>query len=137
MRNNRWIVLLVGLLACGLLAAGCGDDDESTTTPAATEETAAEDTTAADDTEESTTEETTEDTGDTGATPDDVYNACVDVIEGTAAEEAALPSCEQARNAFEQCLQQAEAAGGDAADAALGICQQAADQAITTLESAG
>ena len=137
MRNHRWIVLLVGLLACGLLAAGCGDDDESTTTPAAIEETTAEETTAADDTAETTTEETTTDSEDVaGATPDDVYNACVDVIEGTAAEEAAMPSCEQARDAFEQCLSRPRPPATPA-DAALGICQDAADQAIKTLEAAG
>ncbi len=28
MRNSKWILALVGLLACGLIAAGCGDDDD-------------------------------------------------------------------------------------------------------------
>jgi len=31
MRKQVWILLVVGVLACGLLAAGCGDDDSSTT----------------------------------------------------------------------------------------------------------
>ena len=30
MRNTKWLALLVGLLACGLIAAGCGDDDSTT-----------------------------------------------------------------------------------------------------------
>ncbi len=132
MRNTKWIVLLVGLLACGLIAAGCGDDDGDDTSSTPTEATTSSDTTSEDSTSSDTTSEDT--SGDN--TPDDVYNACIDVIEGTPAEEAAKPSCEQARDAFQECLDQANAAG-DAQDQALKICQDAADQAIATLESAG
>jgi hypothetical protein len=140
MRNNKWIVLLVGLLACGLLAAGCGDDNSSDdTSSAATEATTAtddtattEDTTSEDTTSEDTTSEDT--SGETS--PDDVYNACIDLIEGTPAEDAAKPSCEQARQAFEECQKQADAAGS-ASDQANQICQDAADKALKQLQAAG
>lgn len=130
MRNTKWIALLVGLLAGGLIAAGCGGDggdDTSPTEAATSSDTTSEDTTSSDTTSEDTS-------GDNS--PEDVYNACIDVIEGTPAEEAAKPSCEQARDAFQECLDQANAAG-DAQDQALKICQDAADQAIATLQSAG
>lgn len=129
MKSSKWLFALMALLACGLIAAGCGDDDE-TTSAATTEETSAE----------STTEETTtEDTSDSDlSTPDDVYNACIDVIEGTAAESAGQTACEQARDAFEQCATQAEAQPeGEGRDLAIGACQQAAEQATEALQAAG
>ena len=47
MRNSKWLIALVAIMATGLIAAGCGDDDESSTTAAETtstsEETASED----------------------------------------------------------------------------------------------
>ena len=136
MRTNRWIVLLVGLLACGLLAAGCGDDEESSSdAPAATEEAATTEDSAA-PAEDTSTEETSDDSSE-ASSPEDVYNACLDVIEGTAAEESAQAGCEQARDAFQQCLDQAEAAGGDAAEAALKICEDGANQTVESLEAAG
>ena len=75
MRISKWLIALVAIMATGLIAAGCGDDDESTTTAAETTSTS----------EETTSEDTsTSDTGDSDlATADDVYNACIDVIEGT------------------------------------------------------
>ena len=47
-----------------------------------------------------------------------------------------MPSCQQARDSFQQCLDQASSAG-DASDQALKICQDAADQAIQSLQAAG
>jgi cytoskeletal protein RodZ len=139
--RNRWIILMVGLLACGLLAAGCGGDDSSTT-PAATTEatTTSEDTSSTEATtseDTSTTEDSTSADTSGGTTPDDVYQACLDAISGTAAEDAAKPSCDQAKAAFEQCAQQAASAGGDAGDTATAICQSAADEAIKQLQAAG
>lgn len=136
MRKQVWILLIAGVFACGLLAAGCGDDDSSST------EVTVEDTDASTTVSDGDTSVTAEDTStssDSGeaASADDVYNACVDAIEGTAAEAAGQTACEQARDAFEQCAEQAEAAGGDAAETALGICQQAADQAVKSLQAAG
>jgi hypothetical protein len=136
MRKNLWILAVVGVLACGAIAAGCGgDDDTASTTEVTVEDTDASTTTSGDDTTVTATDSTSSDSG--GATADDVYDACVDAIEGTPAESAGQSSCEQARTAFEQCTKQAEAAGGDAAETALGICQQAADEAVKQLEAAG
>ena len=135
MRNGKWLLALVALMASGLIAAGCGDDDETTS---AVETTATEATTTAE--EDTTAEETTEESDDSSgsSTPDDVYNACIDVIEGTAAEDAGQTACEQARDAFEQCTQQAESAPeGDARDLAVQACQDAADQAVESLQAAG
>jgi DNA-binding FadR family transcriptional regulator len=128
MRNVKWLAALIAVLGVGMLAAGCGGDDDTSTV------TSGSDTTAATTTEDTTS--TSEDTGTSGSTPDDVYNACIDVIEGTAAEEASKPACEQARDAFQQCIDQANAAGGDAGDTAAQLCQDAADQTIDTLKTA-
>jgi hypothetical protein len=128
MRNLKWLAALIAVLGVGMLAAGCGGDDDTTTV------TSGSDTTAATTTEDTTS--TSEDTGTSGSTPDDVYNACIDVIEGTPAEEASKPACEQARDAFQQCIDQANAAGGDAGDTAAQLCQDAADQTIDTLKTA-
>jgi hypothetical protein len=140
MRKQVWILLIVGVFALGLLAAGCGGNDDTGTTEVTLEDTDATTTTTGGETTittdtSTTTTDTTSTSGDTS--PDDVYNACVDAIKGTAAESAGETACAQARDAFEQCAKQAEAAGGDAADTALGICQQAADQAVKSLEAAG
>jgi len=131
MRNGKWLVLMVAVLATGLIAAGCGDDEEPASTPATTEE--------ATTSEDATTEEDSgDDTESTDSSPDDVYNACIDVIEGTAAESAGQSACEQARDAFEQCAQQADAIDdGSARDLAVQACQDAADQSVAALEAAG
>src|SRR3954465_2814679 len=129
MRNAKWAIALVALMAMGLIAAGCGDDDDSTSADTtATEATSSEDTTASGD--------TTSDTSASDlASPDDVYNACLDVIKGTAAESAGQTACQQARDAFEQCTQQAEATPeGEGRDLAISACQQAAEQATEALQ---
>ncbi len=130
MRNAKWVIALAALMTSGLIAAGCGDDEE-TTSPADT--TATEATTG----EETTSEDT--DTSDSEfASPDDVYNACIDVIEGTAAESAGQTACEQARDAFEQCAQQAESTPeGEGRDLAIQACETAAEQATEALQAAG
>lgn len=124
MRTQRWMLALIGLLAVGLLAAGCGGDDDETTSSESSTPT-------------EMTNETTEATAD-GASAEDVYNACVDAVEGAGVEDQVMPQCEQARDAFEECANQAGNAGNDqAAELALQICQQAADQAVKSLEAAG
>ena len=135
MRKNVWILLIVGVFALGLVAAGCGSSDDSSSTEVTVDSSDASTTVSGDETD--VTAEDTSTSSDSGATADDVYNACIDAIDGTAAEAAGQTACEQARDAFDQCAKQAEAAGGDAADTALGICQQAADQAVKSLQSAG
>jgi hypothetical protein len=123
MRQQKWLAALAAVLAVGLLAAGCGGDDETTTVPAATT------------TEDETT--TSEDSGSEGSTPDDVYGACIDAVEGTPAEASGQQFCEQARNAFEQCQAQAEdLPSGSARDTAIQACQDAADQTVAGLQAA-
>ncbi len=131
MRKNAWILLVVGVLAVGVLAAGCGGSDDTSTTDVTVEDSDASTTVSGDETSMST------DDSSGSASADDVYNACIDAISGTPAEAAGETACAQARDAFEQCATQAESAGGDAGQTALGICQQAADQAVKSLQAAG
>jgi hypothetical protein len=137
MRKRNLFVLVLVVLSFGLIAAGCGDDDSTSGTTVTAEDT---DVSTVTDGTDTTVEDTdSEDTGDTGepSSASDVYDACIDVISGTPAEAAGKSACEQARTAFEQCEEQASAAGGSTGDDALAICQDAADQAIQTLEAAG
>ena len=120
MHNGKWLFALAALIAVGLVT-GCGGTDDNSSS------TAASDTSSTSSTTSSTPE---------GSTPDDVYNACIDAISGTAAEDSGKPFCEQARNAFEQCTTQAQNIGGSAGDTAVQACQDAADQTVTGLESA-
>jgi hypothetical protein len=130
MKNTKWLALLVGIFAFGLIAAGCGDDEEE---PASDEPAVEiEDTTSDEATEDTqATEETSDSSGEIDS--EGVYTACIDAIEGTAAEEAGQTGCEQARDAFEQCATAAEGTQGE--EAAIKICQDAADQTIAVLES--
>jgi hypothetical protein len=121
MKNYFWLSACVAIVAAALVA-GCGGGD-STSTPASTEATTP--------TSTSTSEEASGQ-----ATPDDVYNACLDAIEGTAAEQAGQAGCAQARDAFEQCTTAAENASGSAREVALKACQDAANKATQALESA-
>ena len=132
MRNAKWLIVQVAaLLATGVVAAGCGGDDDSSSTVATPSDTS---TTSDDD---STSDDTSSDDS-TASTPDDVVNACMDVIKGTPAEAAGQSACEQAGQAFEQCTQQAESIDDSAGhDAAVQACQDAADQAVAALEAAG
>ena len=127
MRTNRWIVLLVGLLACGLLAAGCGDDEESTSdAPAATEEAATD--------SEATTEdsESTEETSDSSEVDVEAFlSECQDAAAGTPAEATADQVCQQAADALEEC------AGAANDDQTIAACQDAADAAVKQLQAAG
>jgi hypothetical protein len=132
MRQQKWLAALAAVLAVGLLAAGCGGDDDETT--------AATDTAATTTTEDATTTEdeatASEDSGSDGATPDDVYDACIDAVEGTPAESSGQQFCEQARNAFEQCQAQAEdLPSGSGRDTAIQACQDAADQTVAGLQA--
>jgi hypothetical protein len=68
------------------------------------------------------------------ATADDVYNACIKAINGSAAGKS---GCTTAKNTFQQCASQAQAAGGLAEDSALQACQDAANQTVAALKAAG
>ncbi len=138
MRSKTLLILLAVVLSFGLIAAGCGDDDSTSSTSA---ETTATESTTAEDTDATTEETTSDDTSSDSSSIDSegVYNACVDAISGTPAEAAGETACAQARDAFEQCATQAESLPEDnsARDDAIAICQDAADQAIKSLEAAG
>src|SRR5258707_14880531 len=112
MRNAKWMVLPAAVLAMGLIAAGCGSDNStSSSTPADTTATTGGDSTTS---------------GGGGATSDDVLNACLDVIKGTAAESAGQSACQKAADAFDQCQTTAEGQPpGDARDLAVQACPDA------------
>lgn len=131
MKNSKWMFLLLGVLASGLIAAGCGDDEEASSDAPATEATS-EDTGS--DTEATTDETSSDDSGSVDS--EGVYTACTDAIAGTPAEDAGQTACEQARDAFEQCASSSESVPDDQAEAALKVCQDAADQAIQALTAA-
>jgi hypothetical protein len=131
MRNRNWLIAVMAItavLAMGLIAAGCGSSSDSTSTSS----------TAATTESSSTSADTSTTSSSGGATPDDVYNACIDAIKGTAAEAAGQSACEQARTAFEQCTTAAEnSPAGSAQDTAVQLCQDAADAATQQLQQAG
>jgi hypothetical protein len=125
MRNYQWLLAGLALVAAGLIA-GCGGGG-STTTGEVTGTVSGPNGSATG---------TVTTTSVSGATPDDVYNACIDAIKGTAAEAAGQQACSQARDAFEQCTTQASnAPEGTARDQALKACQDAADRATSALKS--
>ena len=122
---NRLLLVVAALLACGLIAAGCGDDDDDngSDSPAATE------TTPADTTE----------SGDV----EDAIEACQEGVEQTAGQLS-----EDLRNDLEQLCE--DAADGDEEEireASIEICRRVAeevvpegpgrDQALEACESAG
>jgi hypothetical protein len=120
MKHHQWLFACLALVAAALIA-GCGGSDSSNDTS----------TTAAGSSSTTTTEASGQ------ATPDDVYNACLDAVSGTAAESAAQSACAQARDAFEQCTTQASnAPEGTARDQALKACQEAANKATDALNAA-
>ena len=69
-------------------------------------------------------------------TAEDVYNACIDAVEGTAAESAGQTACSRPRRASSSAPGRPRRAGGERPTPRSGICQQAADQAVKSLESA-
>src|SRR5881394_2043465 len=118
MKNYMWLSACVALVAA-VLVAGCGGggSSSSTSTPAI----------SAGGSASTTSSSTTAASGQ--ATPDDVYNACIDATSGTAAEQAGKTACAQARDAFQQCATQASnAPEGSARDTALKACQDAANK---------
>src|SRR5688500_2385667 len=124
---KRLVLIVVALLACGLIAAGCGDDDDDngSDSPAAAETTP--------------TDTTSEDLG----SAEDAVEACKDGVEQTAGELS-----EDLRNDLEQLCE--DAADGDEEEireASIDICRRVAeevvpegsgrDQALEACESAG
>ena len=124
MRNSKWILALVGLLACGLIAVGCGDDDDE----GSSDEPAAEE-----------SSDSSEDTSsDSAVDVDEFLSSCEETVEGTPGAETAIAACEDAADALEQCAEQAEASGDEAAaETAIAACQAAADEAVKQFEALG
>ncbi|MDX6587191.1 MAG: hypothetical protein QOI31_1664 [Solirubrobacterales bacterium] len=127
MRIAKWMLALMALLACGLIAVGCGDDDDDSSS---SDEPATEESSSSDD--------SSSDSSSSGVDADAFLSECEDAFAGTPGEDAAATACQQAADALEQCGDQAEAAGGDdsAVEAAVQICQDAADEAVKQLEAA-
>ena len=126
MKNYVWLSACLALVG-GALVAGCGGGSDTSTSAPATTATGSAATTT-----DSTT--TTEASGD--ATPEDVYNACLDALEDVGNEQVVQQGCANARDAFEQCSTQASnAPEGSAREAALKACQDAANQTVAGLES--
>jgi hypothetical protein len=119
MRIGKWMLALIALLACGLIAAGCGDDDDSSSSS-------------------SSTTSTSSDSGSSGSSSEDVLKACQDAIAGTAAEAAGEQGCQAAADAFAKCAEEADKLSESAAkDTAVQACQKTADAAVAALKSAG
>lgn len=143
MKKTNLLMLILGLFACGLIAAGCGDDDsddsgsDAATTEATTEEEAPAEEPAEEEPAEE--EESSESSSSGGATPEDVLAACEDLIAGTPAEAAGQAGCEAAADALEQCLTEADDVPEDegARETFVAACEDAADQALAALEAAG
>lgn len=131
MRKQVWILLIVGVFALGLVAAGCGGSDDTGTevtvedTAATTEDTAA---TTSEDTDATTSEDTTT-SGDSGVDTDAFLQECQDTVAGTVAESAGNDACQTAADALESCASQANS------ETAIGVCQQIADQAVKSLQA--
>lgn len=137
MRKQTLLILLVAVFGVGLVAAGCGSSSDTTSSTEATSSTTATDTTSSTATDSTSSDTTSSSTTASGTTPDDIYNACIDLVQGTPAEAAGTTACQQAKDAFQQCEDQANSLSSDQQATALDICQQAADKAMQTLKSAG
>jgi hypothetical protein len=124
MRIAKWMLALLALFACGQIAVGCGGDDDESSSG---DEPAAEE----------TSDPSSDDPSTKGSTPDDLLAACEEAVAGTPAEDVGKAGCEQAADAFETCLTEAENLNEDSAsEKALAACQDAADQAVKALEAA-
>jgi hypothetical protein len=115
-QNLLFPVLIV--VSCSLIAAGCGEGDETTMSQG--------------------TAATAQDPGSEEVDLEGVYNACLDVIEGTAAADDLRSSCRAIRSAFEGCAQAAEGVPDDSArERALTNCRETAEQSIEQFKAAG
>src|SRR3954453_7449199 len=124
MKNYKWLSAGLVLVAAALVA-GCGGGGGSSTTSAPASGSAST---------SSSSTTTTEASGD--ATPDDVYNACLDALKDVGSQDVVQQGCSQARDAFQQCATAASnAPEGSAREQALSACQDAANKAVEQLQS--
>lgn len=121
---TRFQLLLVVLLACGLVVAGCGgDDDEQTDAPAATE-TAPPDTAPA-DTTGAAEEEETDTGGDAPAFSEENREACEQAL----AAATQLP--EETQDRLEELCEEGAAGNEEAVrEASIEICKEFAENNI-------
>jgi hypothetical protein len=115
----RWLTALGALLALGLLASGCGGETTTVTVAPSTTSSSGSSTTSSE------------------ATPEELYDECIDAVEGTPAESTGQTTCQQTRDVLEQCIQQARSLPQSAQASAIRICDSAARQAIDGLKAAG
>ena len=121
MKNYVWLSAGLALVAAALVA-GCGGGGSSSTTAPASGSAS------------TSTSTTTEASGD--ATPDDVYNACLDALKDVGNQQIVQQGCSQARDAFQQCATAASnAPEGSAREQALSACQDAANKAVEQLQA--
>lgn len=127
MRASRLVLIVVGVIVGALVVSACGDEEpETTSTPAEQLEDAGEVSEGA----------AAPDEDGAVADADAVYDACIEAVTGSAAEDAAIMTCEVARDAFESCASRADSLDEPARTESMEICRDAADQVIGTAEAA-
>ena len=128
------ILAIMGVLACGVLAAGCGSDDDSKHHGGNGRGHGCVDDHVGRRDAVTATDSTTSDW--TVATADDIPTTrAYDAVAGTPAESAGEEVLSAGRRRIRAVRQQAEAAA--TMRDALAICQKAADEAVKQLQAAG
>ena len=118
---KRLLLLFAALLACGLIAAGCGDDDDDNgdDSPATTE------TAPADSTETTPSDDTSEDLDDLDSV-DEAVEACKDSVEATSGQLS-----EDLQNDLKDiCEQAADGDEEEIRDATLEICRRIVEETV-------
>lgn len=113
MRNRTFLIAAIAVLACGLIAAGCGGDDETTSTDAASAledaSTSAETTVPGD---VSIPEDAQEALDNAPANVDEAVQQCLDSAENSGLSSEQVDNlkqlCESGRDAANQALENAK-----------------------------
>lgn len=120
----------LGFVIAALVVAGCGGGGSTTAATAGGS--------VATTTPTSTSTSTTSTEASGNATPDDVYNSCLNALKDVGSEQFVQQGCANVRDAFEQCMTQASnAPEGSVRDQALQACQDAANKTVDGLEAQG
>ena len=122
---KRLLLVLAALLACGLIAAGCGDDDDDSgdDSPATTESA------PADTTEDST--DTGDDSG--GVAPSDDVDSVDEAVEACkeGVDSSSQQLSEDLRNDLKDiCEQAAEGDEDELREASLEICKRVVEETV-------
>jgi len=121
----RLHLMVAALLACGLIAAGCGDDDDSGDDSPAATETAPADPTETDPAESTETDSADTPSGDVDSV-DEAVEACKQGVQGTSGQLS-----EELRGDLEDICE--EAADGDEEDlreASRDICRRVVEETV-------